>query len=318
VKPSPADVKPSPAKLQATSPTLAKRAKIFFSLDWLAPFIFFPHGVSGAIALVLGLAITLSSLFGSYYLLNTYALHIYSAAIFINASSGLVITSRAPAKSRPAFRFACVQQMGLIWFAFRFRPVVEFHFPLETQIDVAMTVGILCANVVFVHQSVTMVRKDMGNAVMIGVLCGVFGITLMVGYPIHMALGGDEWLACTVGVYPKQLEGFSGYVYVPTTWMFAAMLFGATLLNRKMITGKEFGVIFGIGVIGILVLTVLSQEVHIPFVSTQRLIIPCPAAKPGTWLKMVVDCLDTSILAQNFLTKFGMEFIPPASKLVEL
>ncbi len=208
--------------------------------------------------------------------------------------------------------------MGLIWFAFRFRPVVEFHFPLETQIDVAMTVGILCANVVFVHQSVTMVRKDMGNAVMIGVLCGVFGITLMVGYPIHMALGGDEWLACTVGVYPKQLEGFSGYVYVPTTWMFAAMLFGATLLNRKMITGKEFGVIFGIGVIGILVLTVLSQEVHIPFVSTQRLIIPCPAAKPGTWLKMVVDCLDTSILAQNFLTKFGMEFIPPASKLVEL
>jgi len=80
----------------------------------------------------------------------------------------------------------------------------------------------------------------------------------MVGYPIHMTLGGDEWLSCIVETYPMQREGFSGYVYVPTTWMFAAMLFGATLLTRKMISPTEFGVIFGIGVIGILILTVLS------------------------------------------------------------
>jgi hypothetical protein len=307
-----------PKRNVVKTPTFAKRMKVFCSLDWLAPFIFFPHGVSGAIALILGLAITLSSLFGNYYLLNSYALHVYSAAIFTNAASGILITNRAPVQSRPAFRFACVQQIGLIWFAFRFRPIVDFHFPFEAQLDVLMTIGILMANAVFVQQSLTFVRRELGNAVTVGVLCGVFGITLMVGYPIHMAIGGDEWLSCIVDTYPMQLEGFSGYVYVPTTWMFAAMLFGATLLNRKMITGTEFGLIFGVGVIGILVLTVLSQEVHIPFVSTQRLMIPCPPAQPGSWLKTAVDSLDTSILAQNVLGKFGMEFIPPASKLVEL
>ena len=197
-------------------------------------------------------------MFGSYFVLNTYGLHVYCAAIFINATAGLLIVNRAPTKARLGFRFACVQQIGLIWFAFRFRPVVEFHFPHENTIDALMTAGILIANCVFAYIAVSDVRKDLGNAVAAGILAGVFSITLMVGYPIHMTLGGDEWLSCIVETYPMQREGFSGYVYVPTTWMFAAMLFGATLLTRKMITPTEFGIIFGVGVIGILILTVLS------------------------------------------------------------
>ena len=50
-----------------------------------------------------------------------------------------------------------------------------------------------------------------------------------------------------------------------------------------------------------LVATVIVQEVHIPVVSTQRLILPCPAAAPGSLLESVGDALDTSALAQNVL-----------------
>lgn len=287
---------------------VSKRKQIFQQMDWLLPTLFFPHGVSGAVALLLGLVLTLSSLVGDYTLLNSPTLHIYCGAIFVNATSGILIANRAPVQARALFRFACLQQIGLIWFAFRFRPAAEYHFPCEARIDTITTVAILAANCAFAHQSLTWVREEHGNAVAGGIVCGVFGITLMVGYPIHLAIGGDDWLQCIVDTYPRQLEGFSGYVYVPTTWMFSAMLFGGTLLNRKVIGGGEFGAVFGGGVVGVLVLTVLSQEVHIPGVSTQRLIIPCPPPQAGSLMKNVVNLLDTSVLAQKVLGKCGMVF----------
>ena len=79
------------------------------------------------------------------------------------------------------------------------------------------------------------------------------------------------------------------------------MMFGATLVERKIITEVQFGVVFGGCVASILVVTVIVQEVHIPVVSTQRLILPCPPAAPGSLLEMVGDALDTSALAQNVL-----------------
>jgi hypothetical protein len=100
-------------------------------------------------------------------------------------------------------------------------------------------------------------------------------------------------------------EGFSGYVYVPTTWVLAAEMFGVTLLNRRILTQVEFGLVFGVCVFGILISTVLSQEVHIPVVTTQRLLLPCPEPPPGTWLRTAVEVLDTSVLAQRVLAAVG-------------
>jgi len=142
------------------TPSFEQRVRIFFNLDWLSPVALYPHGVAGAIALTIGLVITLSSMFGSYFVLNTYGLHAYCAAIFINATAGLLIVNRAPTKARTGFRFACIQQIGLIWFAFRFRPVVEYHFPCEDMLDALMTAAILVSNCVFAYIAVTDVRKD--------------------------------------------------------------------------------------------------------------------------------------------------------------
>jgi hypothetical protein len=82
-------------------------------------------------------------------------------------------------------------------------------------------------------------------------------------------------------------------------------MFGATLLNRRIISQMEFGVVFGGCVFGVLIVTVLVQEVHIPIVSTQRLFLPCPEPAPGTWLLAAVEATDTSLLAQRVLKAIG-------------
>ena len=51
-----------------------------------------------------------------------------------------------------------------------------------------------------------------------------------------------KWLECIVEQYPAQREAFSGYVFVPTTWMIGAMFFGVTLLTRKIMTPLQEGV----------------------------------------------------------------------------
>jgi hypothetical protein len=45
--------------------------------------------------------------------------------------------------------------------------------------------------------------------------------------------------------------------------------------------------IFVVFCVGMFLATVLSQEVHIPFVSTQKLVIPCEAPEPGSWLELI-------------------------------
>ena len=43
-------------------------------------------------------------------------------------------------------------------------------------------------------------------------------------------------------------------MYAPTSFVFSAVLFGATLLNRRVITPLEFGVVFG-AIVGVLLVS---------------------------------------------------------------
>ena len=104
-------------------------------------------------------------------------------------------------------------------------------------------------------------------------------------------------MSCIDEMHPAQRVGFAGYVYVPASWVFASMMFGVTLVDRKIISTISFGLVFGLLINGILLATVFAQEVHIPFVSTQKLLILCPPAEPGTRLASIVNKLDTSILS---------------------
>jgi hypothetical protein len=135
---------------------------------------------------------------------------------------------------------------------------------------------------------------------------GCFALALLSVYPFHLAIGEEEWLRCLVQQYPQQLVGFIGYVYVPALWGLATMLFGATLVERKVITPLRFGQVFGGGAGMILLTTVLMQEVHLPVVSTQRLLLPCPAPPSQSLLGWWVRALDTSVLAQYVLSSLGL------------
>lgn len=69
----------------------------------------------------------------------------------------------------------------------------------------------------------------------------------------------------------------------------------------------------------VILVTVITQEIHIPGVSTQKLIILCPrpdpvAAQPNFWARMET-MLDTSKLAQNVLGYLEIPVVVPAPVL---
>ena len=241
---------------------------------------------------------TVSSLFGNFKILHSWSFYIYFIAVIINAIMGFKLLYKVPSSSRNLFRCGIVQQLGLIWFAFRFHPW-GISIPGARIIDIAMTCAIVSSTLFYLSQALW--RDDIDTSIKAGLLCGIAGIAFLSGYPIHLSIGGNEWLQGVVTMYPKQLIGFSGYVYVPTTWMYATLFFGASLCQRNIITFREFGMVFRVGVLSVLLMTVLCQEVHIPGVSTQRLFIPYPIPESGSIAHVVANILDTSQLAQKVL-----------------
>ena len=90
------------------------------------------------------------------------------------------------------------------------------------------------------------------------------------------------------------------------------IFFAVTLQIRKIITVNQvtyrqysikmtLQLVFGgvCSVIGILMLTVLLQEYHIPFISTQKLFIPCGQPEEKSWSAWADEALDFSAGAQK-------------------
>ena len=134
-------------------------------------------------------------------------------------------------------------------------------------------------------------------------------------YPIHLIIGGEEWFSCIVNQYPATREAYTGYIFIPTSFVVCAMFFGVTLLRRfvqfffyltekffpgenlaiicfrKILTPVQFAAVYGFGVWNIFIATTLYQEIHIPFVSSQKLVLPCETPTPGSWLEYLGELL---------------------------
>lgn len=292
-----------------------RRRSWLAGLRWRTPFRPLPHGILGVASLSLGSLLVLGSLFGRHELLESgWALPAYVLFTASNAVAGMLLARRIRSWKGVLFALTSVVQLCMLWCAWRFRPRAldaGAQRPFERVLDLAAGFGLLAINLAFLAFAGRVASEHPGAGV--AVCGGSFGLALLSCYPVHLALSGDEWITCVVDRYPKQLQGLSGYVYVPATFMFAAMMFGATLLDRKLISGLQFGQIFGGGVGSVILTTVLSQELHIPFVSTQRIILPCPEAAPGSLLDVLVRRFDTSILAQTVLWLVGA-WPPPSSQ----
>ena len=129
----------------------------------------------------------------------------------------------------------------LCYYAFRFRPI-NLHsalYPdLASQIlqicDLIFGSGLLLTAITSFFMGLVMITGLTNADISTGIapLVGSIGLLMMSVYPIHLLLGGEDWISCIVEEYPAQREAFSGYVFVPTSFVVCAMFFGVTLLGR--------------------------------------------------------------------------------------
>lgn len=258
------------------------------------------------VSMLTGLLLVAGALSGSFELHRSPLLFVYVLSTMMNAAAGVLIASKAPSKSRELFRAAGVYQAALAYYALRFSAGQELSAALPASVlrvlDCAVPLLLLGGLSLFVRGA--FLQKEKLMTVCILVACST--LCLLSGYPAQLALGGEEWWTCVQSVYPQQAVGFSGFVYVPATWCFGAILFGATLFSRKIISLHQFGAIFLTAPPLLVAITVLIQEVHIPIVSTQKLLIFCPTPEAGSLAAWLEDALDFSKLAQSVLSRVGL------------
>eukprot|EP00592_Proboscia_alata_P001125 CAMPEP_0194367036 /NCGR_PEP_ID=MMETSP0174-20130528/15154_1 /TAXON_ID=216777 /ORGANISM="Proboscia alata, Strain PI-D3" /LENGTH=287 /DNA_ID=CAMNT_0039142597 /DNA_START=319 /DNA_END=1179 /DNA_ORIENTATION=- len=253
------------------------------TLDWLViPYRSMPHGSLGVICLTSGAILVVCSILGYAEAAASWQgsilLYTYFGSTLCNAVAGFLMADRAPMKDRLVFRVTAMFQMCLSYYVFRFIPSDALYSEgTHTSTLLAVIDKIVAALLTFgiLSMPVGAVFSTVSPAIIVGVTVGSASMALLSVYPLQLAWGGQEWWNCVQTVYPLQAWGMVMYIYIPATWAFASILFGATLWLRKIINDVEFGLgAMALSLLMVLI-TVLSQEVHIPSVSTQRLYIPC-------------------------------------------
>mgnify|MGYP007078102851 CR=1 FL=1 len=276
-------------------------------LHWAAPSRAFPHGLSGLLSVVSGAYLIAASLRGSLVAVSGPILGLYVLSSMVNAAAGLAISGRAAKSYRSVFRSCSIFQLCLIYYCWRFSPSFPAGAPFVTVLDSVIGVLTVLGIASFTFTAVVQLPLAIGVAV----IFGSFALALLSGYPLQLGFLGQEWLECVQATYPKQGPAMVAYIYVPATWAFAVMLFGATLWIRKLIGDLALGGGFAGVVVVTLVSTVLMQEVHFPEpVSTQKLWLPCPAPPADSWSAWAVVHLDTSALARSALALLKRLFSP--------
>ena len=282
-------------------------------LQWLsAPSRYRPHGVLGAALLLLGYCMMCCAMRGSFTIFSSpVAITAFAVLGAANAIAGAQLAGRAPAFCRPVFLYAAGFQVCLCYYILRFSPAGSaevaslghgFLLPL-LMLDWMGAIVMVGGIASFV---VTATRLVPSRVIAAAILVGSGALGLLAAYPVQLAVGGQEWWTCIQDAYAMQAAGMVGCIYIPATTAFAAMLFGATLWLRKILSD----VAFGGGFLGIILATlggtVLMQEIWIPVVSTQKIYLPCPAPEPHTFRARVESALDFSALAQAVLRRFDL------------
>lgn len=298
-------------------------------LNWLSsPSRAIPHGLSGVLAVIIGMHLIFCSMVGNLHPYSVESVNrsmaicdvpwrvvAFALATCWNALGGYRIVNRAPPDARPTFRKCAILQVCLSYYILRFLPHTSRYqlglsHALENAVhavDVIITATSVFCTLSFLEAVIQISRKSL--ILSIGVGSGIVGILLLSVYPIQLSLQGEAWWTCIQDRYPLQASGMVGYIYIPATVSFSLILFGATLFQRRILSATEFGIASTLIVVGCLLATVLSQEVHIPDVSTQRIYLPCNDPPADSFKGRMVIALDFSQYARSVLTYlFALEF----------
>ena len=305
---SPRARRPQQARTMTAKPSRSILSRVI-GLHWLDPFKALPHGFSGLGCVSIGIVLIIAALAGDIRVTSHPFLQgLYAYATFANAAAGLFITGRAPKHFQGVFARTAVFQMCLVYYVARFMP----GFPGGgTLLITALDMAVAAFTVLAIFSFAVFGIQHMPPTIAVALLIGSVALALLAGYPLQLAILGDEWWQCVQVAYPMQAIAMVAYIYIPATWAFAVMLFGSTLWNRKIIGDLALGLGFAGLVIVTLVSTVLMQEVHLPDVSTQMLWLPCPAPPPGSWSAWVAQKFDTSALARSVLAMLRDPPTPP-------
>lgn len=319
------------SKLSSYSQTKKWRRK-FHILNWRStPSKAMPHGLSGIISVLSGLFLILHSVVGNLHVYRANSPGLIILMIFVlstsmNAIAGAKLLHLVPRKeAREVFKSCATMQLCLSFFVFRFAPIfcrlIQFLRKrysneewssvscLVNIFDIGFTISILRTTLSFHRVAFDQWAIHQKKAFAIFISIGTCGIMLLSAYPIQLALFGQEWWDCVQSRYPEQSVGMVGYIYIPTTVTFSLVLFGATLYLRGLLSEKQYGIGSAFLISVCLFGTVMCQEIHIPFVSTQRIYLPCEEPVAGSNEALIVQYLDFSIYARRFLTSLlKMEF----------
>jgi hypothetical protein len=311
------------AKTKSKGPNFLKR---WSSLNWTSPLNAFPHGLSGSVIVFVGAFFLVQALFlgpntpGGYDVTGPQPrslFYTFIAACAINAAAGLMITKKAPEATQMPFYIGGATQLSLTWFAFRFSLDAStergYYDVIISLLDKFCGLILVFVNLMFFYLTIFPDKSKTPFLVKLPLLFGSLAFSLTCFYPWQMAWFGKDWFACVLDQYPYQRAGFVSYVYVPTLFANACIWFGLTLYLRKIMPPGVTAVVFFLFVLGTLIFTVLTQEVHISEVSTQKLILICQdeEVQQDGWLVLVASALDTSSLARNVLKALGIPLLTP-------
>ena len=300
--------------------SMKKRLRQFRHLNWTSsPSKRKPHGLSGVISIMSGLYLISHSLTGNldpYY--HSTPILTYVISTILNAIAGFQLSHLAWVETRGIFKRCALFQTCLSFYVLRFTPqytqilswlttistptACYFIETVSNSLDIFFAIATVLCTLSFLQVALEYYLKS-NLALSSAIFIGTFGLMLLSTYPIHLAVSGQQWWECIQNRYPKQNVGMVGFIYVPATVTFSLILFGATLYQRSILTEIEFGLLSGLIVMICLISTVLSQELHIPDVSTQRIYLPCVEPDIGSLERDVLKTLDFSQYARLILGK---------------
>lgn len=302
-----------------------------------------PHGATGLVSLVLGHYLMGCAVRGNlepYYSERGRILVIlYVASTILNGVFGYRLTGSSKSNASRMFRRTAVLQCLLCYYILRFLPFQVWDTTTTAsntaKRNLVLTLDTVCALLIPLPILSIALRPTRGEtpAIDLAGIVGACALMLVAVYPIQLALGGwgiflqgsaaaaaatgddddeipDYW-ACLQERYPVQGVAMSAFIYLPATVCFSVCIFGATLYERGIVSAVTFGAFMVGSALTSLVTTVLSQELHVPYVSTQRIYLPCIEPAEGSLEALVVTALDFSLASRYVLTWMGFDIPAP-------
>jgi len=263
-----------------------------------------PHGLCGALQLSIGFLLLRHTLTGNFEPFESGSLLLPSYWIcgLLMSIGALRITKQAPKMLKAVFKYSAILQMVLMYYMYRFS---YFHHEATDILDKVM------GPLYFVTVCTLIVTAyGIGN---LGIFGSILYMTMftVAGYILPVTLYGQPYVDCLEEHFPMQRIGFVSYVFGSITTIYSLCMFMVTVVLR--IGPEKVGFInavfaFGVPVFGIIIATVLTQEVFMPIVSTQRLIIFCPRPEPSSTEDYIESLFNLSTVAQSTLSLGGNQF----------